>query len=93
MPRTHGLRELLGLLAAALEELGRGDPSLPAELPRRHRDSLRLLEESYLASRYLARRYGPEDSLACVAAMEHILRALEELEAYVFGGPPGGQEA
>ncbi|MGC9051523.1 HEPN domain-containing protein [Pyrobaculum sp.] len=57
-PRTHGIKELPGVVATALYELGKEDAAVKiAEASRRRRREPATLEEAYITSRHLAREF------------------------------------
>jgi len=71
LPRTHGVRELLGVVSSALEEIGRADLAEEvSKLAREFRTQLKVLDEAYIASRYLAREYTAEDASESVDLAE-----------------------
>jgi len=86
VPRSHSVRELLGLLSKFLDALGRGDLS---EAVRRVaaecRDALKTLDEAYVASRYLPKTYEREDAERAISALDPVLRVLEDVERSLFG--------
>ena len=87
IPRVHRLRELLGLLAARLEEASLRDiaervRSFAAE----HRGLLWLLEEAYTLARYGGRRYTQSEALDSERLVEKLWRLLEEVEGVAAGG-------
>ncbi len=85
LPRTHGLRELLGILSGALEEHGRRDLAREVSgLARDLRSQLRILEEAYVGSRYLAREYASEDASESVDLVGRVCRLIDRVEEEVF---------
>ncbi len=85
LPRTHGLRELLGILSGALGEHGRRDLAREVSgLARDFRSQLRILEEAYVGSRYLAREYAPEDASESVDLVGRVCRLIDRVEEEVF---------
>ena len=58
MPRTHRIRELLGILRAIFPEKS----SLIENFVRENRQYLSSLEDAYTASRYLFREYEPDEA-------------------------------
>ena len=75
-PRVHGVRELLGILAHALEELGfRRESDMVMDFTRRFRDVLIDIEASYTEARYSA--YTPSRSV--VESMYRVVKELFEL--------------
>ena len=62
-PRTHGIKELPGVVATALRELGKVDAAVKiAEASRRRRREFATLEEAYITSRHLAREFEKEEA-------------------------------
>lgn len=75
-PRVHGVRELLGILAHTLEELGfRRESDMVMDFTRRFRDVLIDIEASYTETRYSA--YTP--SRGVVESMYRVARELFKL--------------
>lgn len=66
-PRTHSVRRLLELLAAV-----RSDGALK-ELIARYAVELRLLEEAYIASRYVATDFRKDEVLRVKKAVDEVL--------------------
>jgi len=85
-PRIHGIRELLGLLAQLLDELGRGEAvRLVREYVRRYRGELVDAEDAYTAARYAV--YTPDRGSVerMIKAAERLFEVLEEVERDVLG--------
>ena len=85
-PRIHGIRELLGLLAQLLDELGRGEVvRLVREYVRRYRGELVDAEDAYTAARYAV--YTPDRGSVerMIKAAERLFEVLEEVERDVLG--------
>ena len=73
MPRLHGIRELLGMLARKLKDLDLGEDALRiVDFVRRRRDALIDIEAAYIESRYGA---GP----IAKGIVEEMLGVAEEL--------------
>ncbi len=81
VPRSHGLREMLGALAAACPEA----KDTIAKFVSEKRKDLRIAEDAYIASRYLPTSYAEEDARALVELAEGVRRLTEEVEK----GRPG----
>jgi HEPN domain-containing protein len=85
IPRGHGVRELLGVLSRMLREIGRMELSLRvSSFIEGHRDTLLLIEEAYIASRYLAKTYEREDAEKAIEAAGELIKLLEGVEQDVF---------
>jgi HEPN domain-containing protein len=86
-PRSHRVRELLGMLSKSLESINKAE--LSREVTRfteENKDDLRLLEEAYTRSRYLAIAYEREDALRSLKVVEKLFKLVEDVEGNVF--PP-----
>ena len=70
VPRTHSVRELLSLLMGTVSEV---EDSI-RELVRENRQALRILDESYVASRYLTLTYDREDAEMAVDLAKKVIR-------------------
>lgn len=70
IPRVHGVRELLGMLAGSTPERGRAIRSFS----RRNREELRLLDDAYISARYLPTAYTKEEAAALVRLARQIRR-------------------
>lgn len=85
MPKGHRVRELLGFLIRALEELNRAER---AHAIKRFildfRNELRLLEDAYVASRYMERSYDADDAERTADVATRILKLLDEVEVEIF---------
>jgi len=86
MPRGHRVREIMGLLIRALEEMGVEERVEVSEAVSRFRDELRMLEDAYIASRYLSRRFDDEDAGRAVETIHSLLKLLDGVEGAIFGG-------
>ena len=87
MPRSHRVRELLGMPSKSLESINKAE--LSREVTRfaeDDKDDLRLIEEAYTRSRYLAATYEGEDALRSLKVLEKLLKLVEDVEGNVF--PP-----
>ena len=71
MPRTHSIRELLQILGRVTNQ----EVEI-SEFIRRHRSMLIRLEDAYIASRYLFRRYDRDE-------VKELVDFAEELIGYV----------
>ncbi len=71
MPRTHSIRELLQILGRVTNQ-----EDEISEFIRRHRSMLIRLEDAYIASRYLFRRYDRDE-------VKELVDFAEELIGYV----------
>ncbi|MCC6020359.1 MAG: HEPN domain-containing protein [Thermoproteaceae archaeon] len=84
IPGTHGLRELLSLVARALGDLG-VNPSSVSSFAENNRRALSRLEEAYTASRYLPSVYVKEDVEESLAVVKRIFDLMDRAEREVFG--------
>ncbi len=85
IPRGHGVRELLGVFSRTLRELGKMELSLRvSSFTERRRDVLRLIEEAYVVSRYLAKTYEREDAEKAIEATVELIKLIEGVEQDVF---------
>jgi len=66
-PRTHSLRRLLDILATV-----KGDDTL-RKLVREYSVELRLLEEAYIASRYVATEFRRDEVLKVKKAVDEVM--------------------
>ncbi|AEM38334.1 HEPN domain protein [Pyrolobus fumarii 1A] len=86
MPRIHGLRELLGILARVLEELG--CRSLAGEVrryTREYRDQLIDAEDAYTSARYGVFTLGAREVADVILAAKRLFELLEEVERRALG--------
>jgi HEPN domain-containing protein len=74
MPRTHSIRDLLGLL---YEELGRDE--IKGFLSK-NRQGILSLEGSYVMARYLYRRYSREEAEDLVKLANEVIRLAEDIK-------------
>jgi HEPN domain-containing protein len=87
MPRSHRVGELLGMLSKSLEDISKAELSREvARFTEDDKDDLRLLEEAYTRSRYLATTYEREDALRSLRVVEKLFKLVEDVEDDVF--PP-----
>ncbi|RLE74846.1 MAG: DNA-binding protein [Thermoprotei archaeon] len=87
VPRTHRIRELLGVVAEALEGIGERDlAEAVRSLATSRRLSLRLLEDAYTGGRYLMRLYDALDAEECVRAAEEVLEVVRRVEERLSQG-------
>lgn len=85
VPRTHSIREILGILLKTLEKIERREEALMISgLVERHRDVLRLAEEAYIRSRYGRGGYDRETADAMLRALAEILGVLDNIERALF---------
>lgn len=75
MPRTHVLRQLFGIL----QNLIKDKSAEIQDFTKRHRSLLIRLEEAYIASRYLVRRYDKEETEELVSFARRILDFVSNL--------------
>jgi HEPN domain-containing protein len=68
VPRTHGLRALLGYLASAPNV----NPEAIREFVAKNRSNLIMLEDAYIRSRYLGEEYNKEDTKRCLEIAEKV---------------------
>lgn len=86
IPRVHGVRELLGMLAHDLEELGfRRESDMVMDFVRRFRDVLIDIEASYTETRYgtYTPSRGAVESMR--RAANEMFKLLDEVEERVLG--------
>ena len=86
IPRVHGIRELLGMLAHNLEELGfRKESDMVMDFVRRFRDVLIDIETSYTETRYstYTPTRGVAESMHRVA--NELFKLLDKVEEHVLG--------
>lgn len=85
-PRIHGLRELLGVLAKGLEELGcSGESDRILDLVRRYRDPLIDVESAYVESRYGVATATRGEGEGMIGAAEELFKLLDRVERDVLG--------
>ena len=75
MPRTHVLRQLFGVLARLLTD----KQGIIQEFLKRNRSMIVRLEESYISSRYLLRRYEREETKELVEFAEEVVKFVRDL--------------
>lgn len=74
VPRTHSIRELLQILGKITKKENK-----VIEFTREHRSMLIRLEEAYLASRYLFRRYDRDEVKELVEFAEELINYVRDL--------------
>jgi HEPN domain-containing protein len=85
-PRTHGVRELLGVLARELGSMGyEGVAGRIRSFVRSRREELLDMEGSYVESRYGVFTLGPGEVERMLEAARELFKLLEEVEASVLG--------
>ena len=85
VPRTHSIREIIALIVKTLRELGKRElAQLLEDFSRSYRDALRILEEAYIASRYLEKSYERDDAKRAVKVVEEAINILGKIEQCVF---------
>jgi HEPN domain-containing protein len=67
-PRTHNIRRILEILADV-----RNDEGLK-EVVRKYAVELRLLEESYISSRYVAVKFNEDEVMRVKRAFDEVMR-------------------
>ncbi|MCU7787770.1 HEPN domain-containing protein [Pyrobaculum sp. 3827-6] len=84
-PRTHGIKELPGVVATALRGLGKVDAAVKiAEASRRRRREPATLEEVYITSRHFAREFEKEEAEKALETATDMKNFLKEVEDDVF---------
>jgi len=85
--RGHNIRELFGLLSAALLEQGAEDLAREvSEYVRRHRRELEELSEAHTRATYSIVEYGEREAGLLLKIAEQVLDKLRELEVKLFKG-------
>jgi len=85
IPRGHGVRELLSTLSKTLEELDKIELSQRvSSFTERYRDVIRLIEDAYTGSRYLAKTYEREDAEKAIDVTKKLIELIEGVEQDVF---------
>ena len=85
VPRTHSIREIIALIVKTLRELSKRElAQLLEDFSRSYRDALRILEEAYIASRYLEKSYERDDAERAVKVVEEAINILGKIEQRVF---------
>ncbi len=84
LPRTHSMREILGILSDALDKLGYPKVEEIRRFVRENRSSLRLLEDAYTGGRYLLTGYSRLDSEECINIARRIIDMVDRIEREVF---------
>ncbi len=85
LPRTHKLRQLLGLLARRLREVGRIEGEQLEDLATKYRDELVILEDAYTGSRYGYMMVGSQEVSGCLKAVNELLDLIRK----VISAEPG----
>lgn len=76
VPRTHGVRELLGILADSVPHAAKE----ARDFTRANRAGLKILDDAYVSARYLFSDYTKEDAKMLVdlsAAVSRLLKGVE----------------
>ena len=85
-PRIHGLRELLGLLAARLSEAGFTDLAREVrDFAADNRGLLWVLEEAYTLARYGYRSYTGKEAEELRGLVQSLWSLLDRVETGVLG--------
>lgn len=88
--RTHGVRELLGMLSARLEEAGFSELAERVRMfVADNRGYLWVLEEAYTMARYGARSYGEVEAKNLREIVLKLWELLEEVEKSVVSEAHG----
>ena len=86
MPRLHGIRELLGMLARKLEDLGLKEDALRImDFVRRRRDVLIDIEAAYTELRYGVGPIVKSIVEEMLGVAEELFKLLDEVEERVLG--------
>ncbi|RLE68638.1 MAG: DNA-binding protein, partial [Thermoprotei archaeon] len=86
VPRLHGIRELLGMLARELEDLGLKEDALRImDFVRRRRDVLIDIEAAYTESRYGVGPIVKSIVEEMLGVAEELFKLLDEVEERVLG--------
>jgi len=75
VPRTHGIRTLLGHLASILEVNKKAITRFVTE----HRSDLMMLEDAYLRARYMDEEYNRQDAKKCVEIAEKVIELVKKV--------------
>lgn len=75
MPRTHIIRQLLGIL----QEISK-DADKIREFTKKNRSMLIRLEEAYIAARYLPRRYEKEECRELVEFTQKVINLVRNIQ-------------
>jgi len=85
IPREHGVGELLGVISKTPRELVNMELTLRvSSFTEGHREALRLIEEAYVVSRYLAKTYERKDAEKAIEAIGELIIFIEGVELDVF---------
>lgn len=80
-PRIHGSRTLLSRLRNLFMDAGRDDlASLIGRFTADNRDTLDLLEESYIMARYGSISYGGRQAELCIETAKRAFEVLKDVE-------------
>ncbi len=79
LPRTHNLRQLLGLLARRLKEIGKVEGKRLEDLAIKYRDKLVILEDAYAGSRYGYMMVGEQEVSDCLKAVKELLSFIRKV--------------
>ncbi len=86
VPRLHGIRELLGMLARKLEDLGLKEGALRiVDFVRKRRDALIDIEAAYIESRYGVGPIAKSIVEEMLRVAEELFKLLDEVEEHVLG--------
>ena len=77
MPRTHRIRELLGVLRVVFPEKS----ALIESFVRENRQCLSALEDAYIASRYLFREYERDEASDFISFAKQVIGFGEDLRS------------
>lgn len=84
--RVNGSKTLLARLRNLLMDAGLDEAArLVGRFVAEHRDSLDLLEESYIMARYGAIEYGEKQASLCVETARKALGVLRDVEERIMG--------
>lgn len=76
VPRSHGVRELLGVVADSSPEASKEI----AEFSKRNREGLKILDDAYISARYLPSVYSREDSTGLVKLSGDIAKLIRKTQ-------------
>ncbi|ADI32020.1 HEPN domain-containing protein [Staphylothermus hellenicus] len=77
VPRTNSIRQLLYMIGDLVSDRQR---MRIIEFVRQYRSLLAGLEDAYIASRYLYRRYGRDEALDLVRIAEMVIKVVKDLK-------------
>ena len=75
IPRTHGVRALLGHLSS----IPKVDKKATTRFVTEHRSDLIMLEDAYLRSRYSDEEYNRQDAIKCVEVAEKVIELVGQV--------------